>query len=95
MRYFIKALDTSGRVTLRRESVPAAVKKASELISDGCWNVEIETPGGVVYRPPEFERLRARVRGLFYLVRQTQTQLRYLRPTHDQLRRHYLLQGEN
>jgi hypothetical protein len=51
MRFLITALDTAGNVTLNRESVPAALKKAAELISDGCWNVEIVTPMGPSITP--------------------------------------------
>ena len=58
MVFLITALDTSGSVTLHRDSVPAAIKKATELISDGCLNVEIITPDGTAYHPAEFERLR-------------------------------------
>ena len=61
MKYHIKGLDTAGLVLLQRESVPAAVKKAAELIADGCWDVEIETPAGTVYRPAEFGDLMERV----------------------------------
>ena len=61
MRFLITGQDTAGNVTLNRESVPAALKKAAELISDGCWNVEIVTPEGVSYRPGEFDQLRDRV----------------------------------
>lgn len=61
MRFLITALDTAGNVTLNRESVPAALKKAGELISDGCWNVEIVTPDGAIYQPGEFDQLSARV----------------------------------
>ena len=61
MRFLITAQDTAGSVTLNRESVPAALKKAAELMSDGCWNVEIVTPEGVSYAPGEFDRLRDRV----------------------------------
>jgi hypothetical protein len=46
---------------LHRDSVPAAMKKATELISDGCLNVEIITPDGAAYSPGEFEQLRDRV----------------------------------
>ena len=60
MRFLITALDTAGNVTLNRESVPAALKKAAELISDGCWNVEIVTPDGATYHPGEFDQLRER-----------------------------------
>jgi hypothetical protein len=61
MRFLITAQDTAGKVTLNRESVPAALKKAEELISDGCWNVEIVTPDGGTYQPGEFAALRERV----------------------------------
>jgi hypothetical protein len=37
------------------------VKKAAELISDGCWDVEIITPDGAAYHPGEFEQLKERV----------------------------------
>jgi hypothetical protein len=60
MRFLITAQDTAGSVTLNRESVPAALKKAGELISDGCWNVEIVTPDGATYQPGEFDQLRER-----------------------------------
>jgi hypothetical protein len=63
MVFLITALDTSGTVTLRRESVLAAVKKADELISDGCWDVEIVTPDGATYTSGEFNQLRERVSG--------------------------------
>ena len=60
MKFFITALDTSGIITLRRDSVPAAMKKATELLSDGCLNVEIHTPDGAAYSPGQFEQLRER-----------------------------------
>ena len=61
MKFYITALDTSGTVTLHRDSVPAAIKKASELLSDGCLNVEITMPDGTTYDPAEFVQLRERV----------------------------------
>ena len=61
MMFLIHAQDTAGNVTLNRTSVPAALKKAGELISDGCWNVEIMTPDGATYNSGEFEQLRERV----------------------------------
>jgi hypothetical protein len=61
MKFYITALDTSGTVTLNRDSVPAAIKKAGELISDGCLNVEIIMPDGAAYQPGEFEQLKQRV----------------------------------
>jgi hypothetical protein len=60
MRFLITAQDTAGNVTLNRASAPAALKKATELISDGCWNVEIVTPDGATYQPGEFDALRER-----------------------------------
>ena len=63
MVFLITALDTSGVVTLRRESVLAAMKKADELITDGCWDVEIVTPDGATYHSGEFDQLRERVSG--------------------------------
>jgi hypothetical protein len=61
MKFYITALDTSGTVTLNRDSVPAAIKKAGELISDGCLNVEIIMPDGAAYHSGEFEQLKQRV----------------------------------
>jgi hypothetical protein len=61
MKFYITALDTSGTVTLNRDSVPAAIKKAAELISDGCLNVEIIMPDGAAYQSGEFEQLKERV----------------------------------
>jgi hypothetical protein len=61
MKFFITALDTSGIVTLRRDSMAAAMKKATELLSDGCLNVEIITPDGAAYSPSQFEQLREQV----------------------------------
>jgi hypothetical protein len=61
MKFYITAHDTSGTVTLNRDSVPSAIKKAAELVSDGCLNVEIITPDGATYHPGEFEQLRERV----------------------------------
>ena len=61
MKFLITALDTSGNVTLQRDTVPAAMKKASELISDGCWDVEIITPDGASYGPADFDRLKEQV----------------------------------
>lgn len=63
MVFLINALDTSGTVHLRRESVPAAMKKAAELIADGCWDVEIVTPDGATYTSSEFDRLEERASG--------------------------------
>ncbi|MDB5625674.1 MAG: hypothetical protein JWR73_1476, partial [Tardiphaga sp.] len=53
MPYLVQGTDTSGNVSLRRENAAAAAKKASELIADGCWDVQITAPDGHVY--PEAE----------------------------------------
>jgi len=63
MVFLINALDTSGTVTLRRESASAAMKKAAELIVDGCWDVEIVTPDGATYNSSEFDQLTERTSG--------------------------------
>ena len=61
MKFYITAHDTSGTVTLHRNFVPAAIRKASELMSDGCLNVEIVLPDGTTYDPGEFEQLTERI----------------------------------
>jgi hypothetical protein len=61
MRFFITARDTAGSVTLHRDSVPAALKKADELLSGGFFNVEIVMPDGAAYQHGEFDQLRERV----------------------------------
>ena len=61
MKFFITARDASGSVTLHRDTVPAAIKKADELLLDGCLNVEIVTPDGASYHPGEFDQLKERV----------------------------------
>lgn len=55
--FVVKGTDTSGNVKLKRDTPPAAVKKARELTDDGCWDVSITAPDGRVYQSPEFERL--------------------------------------
>ena len=57
MRFLITARDTSGRITLRRETTAAAVKKASELAEDGFLEVEITAPDGHQYPPQAFNQL--------------------------------------
>ena len=61
MKFFITARDVSGNVTLERETVPAALKKADELLSVGYFNVEIVMPDGAAYHADEFDQLRERV----------------------------------
>jgi hypothetical protein len=57
MSFFIQGTDTSGSISLRRENIAAAVKKAAELIADGCWDVQITTPDGRIYASTEFDQL--------------------------------------
>ncbi|MCP3383303.1 MULTISPECIES: hypothetical protein [unclassified Bradyrhizobium] len=45
----ITGFDTAGVVNLKRESLAAALKKARELIQDGCRDVQIVDPHGRVY----------------------------------------------
>jgi hypothetical protein len=45
----ISGFDTAGIVSLKRPSLAAALKKAKELIEDGCWDVQIVDPNGRVY----------------------------------------------
>ena len=53
----INGFDTAGVVSLKRPSLAAALKKAKELIQDGCWDVQIVDPNGRVYT--SFEELAA------------------------------------
>jgi len=60
MSFLISATDTCGRVTLRRETANAAVKKAAELAEDGYRDVAIIGPDGHLYSPPaltSFQRM--------------------------------------
>src|SRR3954468_4815708 len=45
----ISGFDTAGVVSLKRASLAAALKKARELVEDGCWDVQIVDPTGRVY----------------------------------------------
>ncbi|KGT73900.1 hypothetical protein MA20_41020 [Bradyrhizobium japonicum] len=45
----ISGFDTAGVVSLKRLSLAAALKKARELVEDGCWDVQIVDPAGQVY----------------------------------------------
>jgi hypothetical protein len=55
--YLIKAVDTSGAVSLHRDTAAAALKKAGELLADGCWDVEIVGPDGHSYPAEAFDQL--------------------------------------
>lgn len=45
----INGFDTAGVVSLKRLSLTAALKKARELVEDGCRDVQIVDPSGRVY----------------------------------------------
>ena len=45
----IGGFDTAGAVSLKRLSLAAALKKARELVEDGCWDVQIVDPTGRVH----------------------------------------------
>lgn len=57
MAFMINATDTSGQVSLRRDSAEGAIKKAGELIADACWDVKITAPDGREYAAAEFDHL--------------------------------------
>ena len=41
MTFYVRARDTSGYITLRRDTREAAEKKAAELRELGCFEIEI------------------------------------------------------
>ena len=55
MPFLVKGTDTSGMISLRRDSPEAALKKARELTEDGCWDVEITGLDGQTYDAAAFE----------------------------------------
>jgi hypothetical protein len=59
MSYSITGTDSAGALSLKRDSAAAAIKKAIELMGDGCRDVCITDPDGRVYNPAEFDQLRA------------------------------------
>lgn len=59
MRFLVTGTDTSGRIILRRETAAAALKKAAELVEDGCRDIAITTPDGRRYPPQAFDQLPA------------------------------------
>jgi hypothetical protein len=59
MSYVIKGTDSAGALSLKRDSAAAAVKKALELMGDGCRDVCITDQGGRTYFHEEFDQLRA------------------------------------
>jgi hypothetical protein len=59
MLFFIQGTDSSGSITLRRETAAAALKKAAELAEDGCRDITITAPDGHQYQPQAFDQLPA------------------------------------
>jgi hypothetical protein len=59
MSYIITGRDSAGALFLKRDSVAAAIKKAIELMGDGCRDVSITHPNGRTYSQAEFDQLRA------------------------------------
>ena len=58
MTYVINANNTAGVISLHRDSAPAAVKKAHELINEGLVEVKIIDPtGNQFHNEVEFRRL--------------------------------------
>ena len=59
MDYIITATDSAGALSLKRDSASAAIKKAIELLGDGCRDVCITDPDGRIYSYAEFDQLSA------------------------------------
>ena len=55
MNFLVSATDTAGRINLSRDTAAAALKKARELLYDGCWDVKIYCPDGRVFSSEEFD----------------------------------------
>jgi LmbE family N-acetylglucosaminyl deacetylase len=59
MSYIITGTDSAGALSLKRDTAAAALKKALELIGDGCRDVFITAPDGRIYGHPDFDQLHA------------------------------------
>jgi hypothetical protein len=59
MSYIITGTDSAGALSLKRDSAAAAIKKAIELLRDGCRDVCITDPDGRTYSHAEFDQIRA------------------------------------
>jgi hypothetical protein len=59
MPFLVSATDICGRVTLRRETAAAALKKAVELAEDGYRDISITGPDGRLHSPQAFDELPA------------------------------------
>jgi hypothetical protein len=59
MGYIITGTDSAGALSLKRDSAAAAIKKAVELMADGCRDVCVTDPDGRIYSYAEFDQLSA------------------------------------
>jgi hypothetical protein len=59
MSYIITGTDSAGALCLKRDSTAAAIKKAVELMGEGCRDVCITDPDGRIFSHAEFDKLRA------------------------------------
>jgi len=59
MSYIITGTDSAGALSLKRDSAAAAIKKAVELMADGCRDVFITDPDGRIHSHAEFDQLNA------------------------------------
>jgi hypothetical protein len=59
MSYIITGTDSAGALSLKRDSAAVAIKKALELMGDGCRDVSITGLDGRIYSHPEFDQLHA------------------------------------
>jgi hypothetical protein len=57
MSYIITGTDSAGALSLKRDSATAAIKKAVELMADGCRDVFITDPDGRIHSHAEFDQL--------------------------------------
>jgi len=62
MSYLITGTNSAGLLSLKRDTAPAAIKKAVELLGDGARNVQVTDPDGRVYDHEEFSQLYAAAR---------------------------------
>ena len=59
MSYIITGTDSAGALSLKRDLAAAAIKKAVELMADGCRDVFITDPNGRIHSHAEFDQLNA------------------------------------
>jgi hypothetical protein len=57
MDYVITGANLAGAISLRRDSAVGAIKKALELIAEGCRDVRVIAPDGRIYGHEDFDGL--------------------------------------